>query len=122
MNSGEFLLTSHLSEAEHRPLSSSEWQMRIRNPVVQPASRFLPITVSDGLHRGAIRPKSVCDYDLRLSVPLHCFPEEIQRCFAITALRDITFQHFAFVIHSTPQVVRLAVDLHENRIKMPLPV
>ena len=51
----------------------------------------------------------------------HQFPKEFQRCFAIPALRDVTFEHFAFVVNRPPQVVRLAVDLHEDLVQMPFP-
>ena len=53
---------------------------------------------------------------------LHCFPEEFQCSVAIPALRNVAFQHFAFVIHSPPKVVRLVVDSHENLVQMPLPI
>ena len=32
------------------------------------------------------------------------------------------FQHFTLVIHGPPQVMRLAVDLYEYLVQMPLPV
>ena len=57
-----------------------------------------------------------------MTVTLHGFPEEFQCCFAIPALRDIAFQHLALVIHGSPKVVRLAVNLYKNLIQMPLPV
>jgi len=53
---------------------------------------------------------------------LHCFSKEIQCRFAIPALGDITFKHLTFVIYSAPQVVRFAVDLHENLVQVPLPI
>ena len=53
---------------------------------------------------------------------LHCFPEEFQCCFAIPALCDEAFQHLALVIHGTPKVMRLAINLHKYLIQMPLPV
>lgn len=59
---------------------------------------------------------------MRVTVTLHGFPEEFQRCFAIPALRDIAFQHLALVIHGTPKVMRLAINLHKCLIQMPLPV
>ena len=53
---------------------------------------------------------------------LHCFSEEFQCGFAISALGDITFQHLALVIHGTPKIMRLAINLHKYLILMPLPV
>ena len=38
------------------------------------------------------------------------------------ALGGKIFQHFSFVIHGTPKIVRLAVDLHENFVQVPLPI
>jgi hypothetical protein len=49
-------------------------------------------------------------------------PQEFEGCLAITALCDKSFQDFPFVIHSSPKVVRLAVDLHEHLIQVPLPI
>ena len=43
-------------------------------------------------------------------------------CLAITALCDKAFQDFPFVIHSTPKVVRFAVNLHEHLIQVPLQI
>ena len=56
------------------------------------------------------------------TMTFHCFFKEFQCCLAITALRNEAFQYFPFVIHSPPKIVRLAVDLHEHLIQMPLPV
>ena len=53
---------------------------------------------------------------------LHCFSEEFQCRFAVTTLGDIAFKHLALVLHSPPELVRLAVDLHENLVQMPLPI
>jgi len=50
------------------------------------------------------------------------FSEEYQCCLAIPVLSDIAFKHFAFVILSPPKVVRLAANLYENLVEMPLPV
>jgi hypothetical protein len=57
-----------------------------------------------------------------LAKAFHCFPKEFHRCLAVAALRDIAFQHFAFVIYGALQVVRFTVDLHKHLIQMPLPI
>jgi hypothetical protein len=44
----------------------------------------------------------------------HNFPGEFHSRHAITALCDNAIQSFPFVIHSPPEVVRLAVDFHEH--------
>jgi len=38
VNGGELLKALHLPEREHRPLSSSEWQMRVLHPAGGPAA------------------------------------------------------------------------------------
>jgi hypothetical protein len=50
------------------------------------------------------------------------FPEEFECRFAIPALRNIAFKHFALAINCPLKVMGLAVDLHENLVRMPLPV
>jgi hypothetical protein len=52
----------------------------------------------------------------------HGLPEEFQSGLAITALRDKAFKDFPLVINGPPKVVRLAVNLHEHLIQMPLPM
>ena len=59
---------------------------------------------------------------MNAAMAFHGFPKEFQCCLAITALCDEAFQDFSFVIHSPPEVVRLAVYLREYLIQMPLPV
>ncbi|MEQ9142267.1 MAG: hypothetical protein RLO02_00005, partial [Roseitalea porphyridii] len=41
MNGGELMQTSHLPEPEHRTLTSSQWQVAVLGPVVDPAARGL---------------------------------------------------------------------------------
>jgi len=41
VDGGEFLQTSHLPETEHRTRTSSQWQVAVLNPVVDPAARGL---------------------------------------------------------------------------------
>jgi len=52
----------------------------------------------------------------------HRFTEEYQCRFAIQVLRDVAFQHLAFVIYCLPKIVHLSVDLHENLVQMLLRV
>lgn len=53
-----------------------------------------------------------------MTVTLHSFPEEFQRCFAIPAFGHITFQHLPFVINGAPKKLRLAVDLHKDFVQV----
>ena len=96
--------------------------MRILSSVVYPATCFLPASISYDHHRGAVRTQFVRYYNFRLAIALHRFSYELQRGFTISALTYITFQNFTFVIDSTSQVVTFTVDLHEDLIKVPLPI
>ena len=71
MNHGEFLYTSHLSETEHGPLSSSERQVRILHAIVQPAPGFPFRRIANNLHSCAIGTQLVRHNDLWLAVALH---------------------------------------------------
>jgi hypothetical protein len=51
------------------------------------------------------------------AMAFHCFPKEFQDSLAITTLYDEAFEHFPFMIHSPPKIVRLAVDLHEHLVQ-----
>jgi hypothetical protein len=56
------------------------------------------------------------------TMAFHGFPEEFQGCRAITALRKEALQDFPLVIHGPPKRVRLATNLHEYLVQVPLPV
>jgi len=47
---------------------------------------------------------------------------EFQSGVAITSFAYVAFQNFTFMIYRTPKVVPFTVDLHENLIKVPLPI
>jgi hypothetical protein len=68
------------------------------------------------------RCQPVGDEDMWAAMAFHCFPEEFQGSLGITALCDKAFEQFPFMIHSPPKIVRLAVDLHERLVQVPLPV
>jgi len=53
---------------------------------------------------------------------LHCFSEEFQCRFAVTALGDVAFQHLALVIHSPPEIVGFTVYFYEHLVQMPFPI
>ena len=111
-----------MTEAEHGALSSSKRRLGILGPIIQQADRFLPISVADDLHRGAIRAWLVRRNDNWTAVALHRFCKKLHSRFAVSALSNINFQHLTFVIHCPPEVVRLTVDLHKHLVQMPLPV
>ena len=37
-------------------------------------------------------------------------------------LRNLAFQHFAFVIYSPPEIVGFSVDFYEHFVQVPLPI
>src|SRR6056297_446378 len=53
---------------------------------------------------------------------LHCFLEEFQSCLLVPGLCYEALKHLAFVIDGAPEVVHLAVDLHEHLVEVPSPV
>lgn len=54
-------------------------------------------------------------------MPAHCFSEEFQCRFAITALGHEAFEHLTLVIHRPPQVVSIAADLPKDLVETPFP-
>ena len=96
--------------------------MRILASIVQPTAGFLLLCIAYDFQGSTVGSKLVRHDDMRVSIAFHGFSEEFQRCFAISALRNKGFQNFTFMIHSTPKIVRLAVDLHENFVQVPLPI
>ena len=57
----------------------------------------------------------------RSTVALHRSFEKLQRCLAIPVFRGKNFEHLTFVVHGTPEVMRLAVDPDEHLIQVPSP-
>lgn len=54
-------------------------------------------------------------------MPLQRFLQEFQRRLPISGLRHEALEHFAFVIDGPPEIVPLAVDLHEHLVQVPAP-
>jgi hypothetical protein len=57
-----------------------------------------------------------------LTVTFHRALQKLKRSLAITPFRHKNLQYLALVIDGTPEVVRLAIDLHENLVQVPAPV
>jgi hypothetical protein len=112
----------HPAETVHRPLSASEWLVRIRDLVVQPSPGLLAIGGADLPEGGGVGVQAVGDDGTRATVPLERFLEEFQRRSRVPRLGDVGFQHLALVIDGTPEVVHLAVDLHVDLVEMPPPM
>lgn len=56
---GELLQRLHLSEAQHRPLSSAEWKVAVLYPVVGPASYLLLVAVAQLVHRRTVGSQAI---------------------------------------------------------------
>ena len=54
MGGGEFLEGADVPEPRHRFFPSSEWLVRIFDPVVKPTAAFLAGDIADHLHRRAV--------------------------------------------------------------------
>ena len=121
MDGGEFLQTSHAPETLHGAFASSERQVRILNPVVEPPSTSLLFHRSYFSERRLVGSETIRDDFFCTSMALHQFLEEFQRCGFVSALCYNGFQHLAFVIDRAPEIVTLAIHLHENLIHVPLP-
>lgn len=55
-------------------------------------------------------------------MPLQSFLQEFQFGLLVARLRHGALVHFTFVISGPPEMVPLAVDLHEYLVKVPPPV
>ena len=75
---GEFLQVRHPPKPQHRPLSSTKWQVAILGPIVEMATDLLVADVSNHFHRGTVTPEPVGNHSPRRSVPLHRFTQEPQ--------------------------------------------
>ena len=96
--------------------------MRILRAIVEPATDLLAIGVADLFHRRGIGSKSVGDDLLRSAICLHDALEKLQRRSFVPLCTDHRLQDLAFVIDGAPELVELAVDLHEGLIQMPSPL
>ncbi len=121
VDGGELLKTSHEPEPLHGPFSSSKRKMRVLNPVVEPPARRLFFGGAKLSKSGSIGGEAIGDDLFRLSMALHEFPEEFQRGPLVSSFCDHRLQDFSFVVHGPPEVVPLAVDLHEELVDVPFP-
>jgi hypothetical protein len=81
----------------------------------QPAPNFLPVRISDDLHRIARRTQHNRDNNMRLTV-------EFQRRFAIMAFCDERFLNLTFVVYSPSKVARFTTYFYKNLVQKPLSV
>ncbi len=121
MDGGELLQTSHTLKTLHRAFSSSEWQVRVLNAIVEPPTRPFFFGSAKLSESGPVRCEAIRDDGFRLTVSLRQCLEEFQRCSFVSAFGDNGFHHLTFLINSTPKIVPLAIHLHKNLIHVPLP-
>ena len=96
--------------------------MAVLGPIVEMATDLLAVDISDLLHSGNVGPEPVGDDSPRCAGALHRISQEPQgRCF-VTGFRNIAFEKLAFMIHSAPEVIGLAVDLHTDLVQVPPPL
>jgi len=51
----------------------------------------------------------------------HGFLQEFKRCLLVAGISHKAFQNLALLIDGPPQIVSLAVDLHEHLVEVPTP-
>ena len=122
VDGGKHLQTSHSPEPQHRPFSSSERQVRVLRSIVHPLARFLQTHRTDLLEGRAVRSKQVSDDSRRPTVTPHRFLVEFQCGFLVPLLCDEAFKDLTLVIDRPPEIMSLAVDLHEHLVEMPAPL
>ena len=96
--------------------------MGVFGSIVEPAAAELTALDTDLIHRSALGGQAVGHDGFGPVVALHRTLEKRQRRLAIAALRGEDLQHLTFVIDGSPEIVRLAIDLHEDFVQMPAPL
>lgn len=72
--------------------------------------------------RGAVGPEPIRHDHFGAAVLAHCFLEELKRSPLVAGLRHEALEDLSLVINGSPEVVSLAVDLHEHLVEMPSPL
>lgn len=107
---------------QHCVLSPSKRQVTILGSIVEPAAHIATIDIAKIAHRSGIGSQPAGHDSFRFSMALQGSLHERQSCSFVTFLRNIALKNLAFVIDSTPQIVRLAVDFYEHLVKVPAPL
>ena len=118
----ELLQCSHAPEPQHRPFSSSEWQVRILGPVVEPAPHLAVVAAAWLLERRPVGSQAIRDDGLGSAMPFHGFLEEFQRGLAISRVGQDAFKNLALMINSPPEVMGYPVDLYVDLVQVPSPL
>jgi hypothetical protein len=123
MHRGELLQLLHAAQAKHGALASSERLARILRAAVRPSVHaYLPERISDHVRDNTIGGQSVIHRPMRAVISLHQLFQEVQGDLAITLFGGNTFKHLALVIHGSPEIVGLAVDLQQDLVEMASPL
>ena len=96
--------------------------MTVLDAVVEMTTDLLAVDIAQLLHGGAVGAKPVGHDPLRGPVALECFLHEAERRLLVALPRDVALEDLAFVIDGPPQLVLLAVHLHDQFVEVPLPV
>jgi len=94
----------------------------IFSPINEPPTAFLVGDVTNYFHCRTVGAKPVSHDRTWPAIAFHHPLEKLQCSLAIPALRRKDLQYLAFVIYRTPQIIRLAIDLHEDFVQVPTPL
>ena len=122
MHGSEFLERLYPSKPQHRPLSSPERKVAVLHPVVFPALYLAAVKIAQPTHRRRVGSQPVCRDPFGPAIVLQRVLDERQSLRIAPLLPDIGLEDLAHLIHSTPQVMSLAIDLDVHLVEMPAPL
>lgn len=96
--------------------------MRIFRPIVFPATHLATVQIAQCAHRCRAGSQPIRDARFGTPMPFQRLFQELQSCGFVTLSGNVRFQDLTLMVHRTPQVMSLAVDLYEHLIKVPAPV
>lgn len=96
--------------------------MRVLRPVVGPASHLLFAGVTKLSHRSFVRGETIGGDFIGGAVPFQRLLHEPQRGLLVSCLGDVALEYLSLLIHRTPQVMQLSIDLYVNLVEVPFPL
>ena len=111
MDRGELLQRRRAPKSLHRTLSSAERQVRVFHPIVLPPPHLAAVQIAEIAHRRRVGSQTVSDHGFDPAVTLQCLLQKHKSRSFVPFFGDVGFQDFALVIHGSPQVMPLAVDV-----------
>src|SRR3954468_21229294 len=107
-------------EALHLAFSAPRWPVRVFRSVVQISTGPVLYLRQDLAARSPIAAQAIGDDALRLVLePREQALEEALGGGGIPAVLDQDVEHDAVLVHRTPEIVQLAVDLQKHLIQVP---